>query len=75
MLEVTRVTARVRYLPIYTCTRCGALQQATTAGGEYDCGSIDEFVEQLRAQRLRAHDMPVGWASYAWGFACSGCKS
>lgn len=62
--DVARVVARIKYLPIYTC-KCGVRQTGDTMHIEIDTHDAALLGSVFEKQRLTAHAMPVGWASYS----------
>jgi hypothetical protein len=70
---ITRLQANIKYLQTYTCAGCGTSQQGTTA--HFYCETTQGLEKFLHSPPRRAHDMPVGWASYAHDkFRCPRCK-
>ena len=69
----TRLVASVKFLRMYSCSRCGHQQQGTTEHLEVDESDVREL--HLRADRIRPnpHHMPVGWGSFSDGIRCPSC--
>lgn len=70
----TRLVAEVKFLRLYTCTRCGAQAQGDTERISVDQSHVTEFTLDARTLRQNPHHMPVGWASYTDGIRCPDCK-
>lgn len=71
----TRIVAEVKFLRMYTCTRCGRQQQGDTERMSIDQTHVQDLVLSSSAIRLNPHHMPVEWASYTDGIRCPECKS
>jgi DNA-directed RNA polymerase subunit RPC12/RpoP len=73
--QFTRIVVEVKFLRLYTCTRCGRQQQGDTERMSIDRTHVAEVVLSAAALRPIPQHMPVGWASYLDGIRCSECKS
>lgn len=70
----TRLVAEVKFLQLYTCSRCGAQAQGDTERISVDQSNVTSFTLDAATLRQNPHHMPVGWASYTSGIRCSNCK-
>jgi len=78
----TRLVISAKFLRLYTCHLCGTKQQGTTEHLEVDIAGagVPTYVLDSNTIPLKAHDMPVEWASfYGPGgrtvFRCPSCTT
>lgn len=71
----TRIVAEVKFLRMYTCTRCGKQQQGGTERVSIDTAYVPELRLTAASIRPNPHHMPVEWASYTDGIRCPECKA
>jgi hypothetical protein len=57
----------VRARPIYRCATCGRADLGDTA--KFEVRSLEGVRAALESRPAPNH-MPVGWASYSYGFKC-----
>lgn len=75
-MDVTRVVAEVKVLPVYTCGECGRTEAGDTQSAVFDESSLEDLVEMLYRMNPRPAHMPVGWASYGVNeYKCDKCMT
>lgn len=70
MLETTRIVAKIKYLPVYTCSVCKTKAAGGTARVEVDVADTEELKYMVDRMTPSPHQMPIGWGSYSDGFRC-----
>lgn len=71
-IETTLLTAELKRLSIYRCTKCGAGKEGSTERFSYE-GHPEGLKEALDRWRQLPSNMPIGWANYSDGFRCHRC--
>ena len=69
----TRLVAEIKFIRLYTCTRCGAQATGDTERMSVDKSGVTEFTLNAASLRPNPHHMPVEWGSFTDGIRCPKC--
>ena len=73
--EIARIVARIKIVPVFTCSVCSKRQKGDTLTIDADTEDLQGVYTKVRDTRLISHYMPVGWSSYHFDiFKCPKCK-
>lgn len=64
---------QLKYVPLYTCVRCGASEFGATNSVDIKGEDINDIPQRIASLRPTAHDMPVLWGSFLDGIRCPEC--